>query len=448
MCTAQPHGRSRRKCLGIARMTADPKAAADSNPEVAGANEIAARWLERGDQAVRASGANSIPEATHSTRAVWRWPQGVILYHSWLLTGRHLSFAPAHQLLRDVWVDGFFAISGFLITWSWFRHPRLRDYFVARGLRILPGLWFCLMVTAFVIAPIGVAVQGGSAGRLLLSRAPFEYVLGNSAVMLTEQGIGGTPSGIPVPGVWNGSLWTLIWEVLCYIAVAVFGVVTLLRRRWFIPALLALTLLWSARLPAWSVFADLAEMQQSMDPDTAVLFVQAIVARFAVMFLAGAFIYQIRNVIPARWSLVALSGVVVLAASLLPNYRVLAAIPLAYAVIVSGALIHNKRLRLRTDLSYGVYVYAWPDAAIAGYLWARSFESGCIRDGRNHRHRATGRVQLVRRREASDISQDSYRNEGDVRRPMHRRQGSDAPSTEHGPSSAPRTVLHKMETTT
>lgn len=45
---------------------------------------------------------------------------------------------------------------------------------------------------------------------------------------------------------------------------------------------------------------------------------------------------------------------------LVPNYRVVAAIPLAYAVIVSGALIHNQRMRLRTDLSYGVYIYAWP----------------------------------------------------------------------------------------
>ena len=26
----------------------------------------------------------------------------------------------------------------------------------------------------------------------------------------------------------------------------------------------------------------------------------------------------------------------------------------------TGALIHNKSLRLRTDLSYGVYVYAFP----------------------------------------------------------------------------------------
>jgi peptidoglycan/LPS O-acetylase OafA/YrhL len=83
-------------------------------------------------------------------------------------------------------------------------------------------------------------------------------------------------------------------------------------------------------------------------------------ARFACMFLAGALLYRFRDLIPARWSLVAVSIVIVLAASLLPNYRVLAAIPLAYAIIVSGALIHNQRLRLKTDFSYGVYIYAFP----------------------------------------------------------------------------------------
>lgn|GEM_PF-5180271 len=29
-------------------------------------------------------------------------------------------------------------------------------------------------------------------------------------------------------------------------------------------------------------------------------------------------------------------------------------------MIISGALIHNKRMNLRTDLSYGTYVYACP----------------------------------------------------------------------------------------
>jgi peptidoglycan/LPS O-acetylase OafA/YrhL len=286
---------------------------------------------------------------------------GVVLYHSWPLAGHQVSFVPAHQLLRDVWVDGFFAVSGFLITWSWFRHPRVREYFCARSLRILPGLWVCLMVTAFVIAPITVAIQGSSALRLLLSRAPIEYVLENSAVLLVKQDIGGTPRGVPVPGLWDGPLWTLAWEVLCYIAIAGLGVTGLLRRRWFIPTALTLAVLWSALLPPWSVFADAIEAQHRIeDPASAALLVQAIAARFVVMFLAGALLYQFRSLIPARWSLVVLSVVIVLAACFLPNYRLVAAIPLAYAIIVSGALIHNKRLRLRTDLSYGVYIYAWP----------------------------------------------------------------------------------------
>lgn len=50
------------------------------------------------------------------------------------------------------------------------------EYLTARALRILPGYYVCLIVTAFVIAPIGVAIQGGAALKLLFSTAPFEYV--------------------------------------------------------------------------------------------------------------------------------------------------------------------------------------------------------------------------------------------------------------------------------
>ncbi len=222
-------------------------------------------------------------------------------------------------------------------------------------------MWACLIVTAFVIAPIAVVTQGGSAAKLLLSRAPFEYVLENSAARIFQPDIGGTPRGVPWFGVWNGSLWTLVWELLCYIAVAGLGVVGLLRRRWLIPALLALALYFSAKLTPYRVLGEAPpETWQHIDAATVKLVTDGIAARFAVMFLAGALLYRFRGVIPARWSLVAVSLVIVLAASLLPNYRVVAAIPLAYAIIVSGALIHNKRLRLRTDLSYGVYIYAFP----------------------------------------------------------------------------------------
>lgn len=287
---------------------------------------------------------------------------GVILWHAYPLTGRDVSYEPLHQLLRDGWVDGFFAISGFLITASWFKNPRLRTYFAARGLRLLPGLWVCLIVTAFVVAPIGVAMQGDAGLRLLFSAAPLEFVAKNSAVAILQPKVGTTPSDVPWPNGWNGSLWTLQWELFCYIGIAVLGVMGLLARRWVIPLAMALAVLASALAPAWamSLLEEPHDPQQEIDPKTALLVLGAIAARFAVMFLAGALLYQLRDVIPARWSLVALSVALVLAASLMPNYRVIGAIPLAYAIIASGALVHNKYLRLRTDLSYGVYIYAFP----------------------------------------------------------------------------------------
>jgi peptidoglycan/LPS O-acetylase OafA/YrhL len=331
-----------------------------ADPKVAGDNAIVSRWEKR-----RPTSPTLGEEFDPRSNALNAWrltlATGVILYHAWPLTGRPVTFEPAHQFLRDGWVDGFFAISGFLITSSWFRRPRLRDYFLARGLRILPGLWACLIVTAFVIAPTAVAVQGGSAAKLLRSRAPFEYVLGNSAVVLFKKDIAGTPSGIPYFGIWDASLWTLYWEVLCYITIAGLGVVGLLRRRWLIPALLALMVYWSVKLPPHNPFAEAPPgLRLHIDTEAQRLMTDATAARFATMFLAGALLYRFRNVIPARWSLVVVSLVIVLAALLLPNYRVVGGIPLAYAIIVSGALIHHKRFALSTDLSYGVYIYAFP----------------------------------------------------------------------------------------
>jgi peptidoglycan/LPS O-acetylase OafA/YrhL len=328
-----------------------------ANPEVVGDNEdetVSRRWK---------CSIGEVFDPQNNALNAWRLilATGVILCHAWPLTGRRISFEPLHQLMEDGWVDGFFAISGFLITWSWFRQKRARDYFFARGLRLLPGLWVCLIVTAFVIAPIALAIQGGSAVKLLLSHAPFEYVLGNSAVMLQKHDIAGTPGGIPWLGEWNGSLWTLFWEALCYVAIAGLGIAGLLGRRWVIPILLTLVVIWSAILPPYSRLIDAPPGAHiHLDAAGQQLVMSGMAARFALMFLAGALLYRFRDVIPARWSLVVASVVIVLAASLLPNYRVIAAIPLAYAIIVSGALIRNRRLTLRTDVSYGVYIYAFP----------------------------------------------------------------------------------------
>lgn len=203
-----------------------------------------------------------------------------------------------------------------------------------------------MIVIAFVIAPISVMIQGGSAAAMLTSRAPIEYVLNNAVLNIYYESIDGTPRDVPYPHVWDGVLWTLIFELFCYIAIAVAGVAGLANRRWPAPVVFAFFLAGAALVSY---------------PTTGIPTIFQMISRFALVFAAGAVLHEYRDKIPARWWLVAVSAVIVLVAGLLvPNYRVLAALPLAYAVVVSGALIHNRRLRLRTDLSYGVYIYAWP----------------------------------------------------------------------------------------
>ncbi|MDH6196940.1 peptidoglycan/LPS O-acetylase OafA/YrhL [Mycobacterium frederiksbergense] len=277
----------------------------------------------------------------------------VIMQHSWPLTGRRMT-GPFTQLLTEVWVDGFFVISGFLITSSWMRRPKLREYLAARLLRIVPGLWVCVLVVAFVIAPIGVLVQHGEP---LKFSSQLAWALNNGLLNVFHGDIDGTPMEVPWPGVWDGPLWTLIFELICYIAVAVLGVAGLMSKRWTIPTVFVLSLIGAAAVGY---------------PVLAVETIPQMVTRFALVFSAGALVYQFRDRLPANWSLVALCVVLVVAAGLLPNYRVYAALPLAYAVIVSGALLKRLRPQLRNDISYGIYIYGWPVQqllAMMGLAW-------------------------------------------------------------------------------
>lgn len=268
---------------------------------------------------------------------------GVIVWHAFPLTGADIGFAPLRQLLSNGWVDGFFAVSGFLIVSSWVRRPEWWAFLRARLLRILPAFYTCLFVTALVLAPLGLLLAGISQPPGFWADA-WGYIIHNGALRITQYGIAGTPLEVPYPDVWNGSLWTLWWEFLCYLGVLALGVSGLIRRRWCIPVVFALC-----------VVGVVVTSYGPVDN-----FIVTTMSRFGVMFSAGALVYQLQERLPARWLYVGLAGAVVLAASVLPDYRILAAFPLAYVVITVGALVKNRIFWLRNDISYGVYIYAFP----------------------------------------------------------------------------------------
>lgn len=117
--------------------------------------------------------------------------------------------------LGAIAVDIFFLLSGYLITASWRHSPRLVPYLVRRAARIFPGLVAVLLLTVFVLGPLvtslGAAGYFASAGTwkylFLVVLAPIENVLP------------GVFEGLPYPGAVNGSLWTLRYELLMYLLV-------------------------------------------------------------------------------------------------------------------------------------------------------------------------------------------------------------------------------------
>ncbi len=113
----------------------------------------------------------------------------------------------------------FFIISGFLICRSFDRTKSVGSYFKARFLRIWPLYFVVIMVAVFVLGPI-------------ITELPFNiYISDGSLQYLRNLYFDSEYSGLP----WvfinhynqsvNGSLWTLMYEVVCYILVAVTALV-------------------------------------------------------------------------------------------------------------------------------------------------------------------------------------------------------------------------------
>jgi peptidoglycan/LPS O-acetylase OafA/YrhL len=268
----------------------------------------------------------------------------VIVWHSYALTGHTHLPAWAAQLLGYLPVDAFFAISGFLICRAWARNPRLSRYLTARARRILPGLWVCLLMTAFVIAPIGVLLAGqpslSPAGRV-------GFVLGNASTWASTLSIDGGPQGVPWPGTWNGSLWSLGHEAVCYLVVAVLAVLGLLRRR--VLVCLAATF--------WAMSAALvvAGVPQTVSHPLAKM------PRTGLMFVCGALLWAYRDRVVMDRRLAVAAALAVAAGSLTPNYRLVAAPAVAYLMLyLALAWGRHRRLVIKNDISYGTYVYAFP----------------------------------------------------------------------------------------
>lgn len=271
----------------------------------------------------------------------------VILAHSWTIGGYGETIF--HWIGANS-VNGFFALSGFLIAGSRLRHD-FRHYITRRAQRIFPGFWVCLVVIALVFAPLGALLGGVSwnPGEALA------YIRNNASLVIFDREVGQTLAASPEGANWNRSLWSLMHEFIAYIVCGVLLGVLWVRRNLALAAGIVV-----AVLPLAYVAVPDFDGPPHMINDS---------LRLLAFYFAGVLAYALRDRIRTSHAVAGVAAVTVLIAGFTSETALytLTPIPLTYLLLHIGAT-WRTRIAAKEDASFGLYIYGYPVQQILGIL--------------------------------------------------------------------------------
>jgi peptidoglycan/LPS O-acetylase OafA/YrhL len=280
---------------------------------------------------------------------------GVVYSHSYHVGGFGLEPLAQHSkeqiIVGVICVLGFFGLSGFLVAASFENSRSLGVFALKRIRRIFPGFWACLVVTAFVIAPLIWLVTGRGLGAFPWtgSDGAVSYVLANFFLKVGQHGIGETVAGLPDAGTLNGSLWSLYPEFGCYVMLGILGFCGVLTRsKWFAVVITAIAL----------AFATIDRVQgREAFPEIPALFAFSNLDAFVAAFLVGMCAQLWKEHLVFTPSFCAGLGLLITLLLAYGGFRIAAPVLVPLFLLGVGSLF---ALRLKADLSYGIYIYSFP----------------------------------------------------------------------------------------
>lgn len=279
----------------------------------------------------------------------------VLVSHAWPINLGPRVEEPLKQVfgqsLGTLAVYVFFAISGFLITASFQRTARTKRFVAARVLRLFPGLAVSLLLVALLLGPLVTALPLDVYFSL---RETWSFLFANVTLAFPQFTLPGVFSDNPFPAV-EGSIWTLIHEVLCYVMVLVVGLCGLLtgRRIWIFLGLYALG--WAATVLFPSLFPPRLLTLQNL----------------SLPFVLGMMGWLWRDrIVLSLWGVVVLIFAWALLRTTpagLPALCLMIAYGVAWLAYVPGGWL--RAYNRLGDYSYGVYIYAFPIQGLVVWLF-------------------------------------------------------------------------------
>lgn len=252
-------------------------------------------------------------------------------------------------------MGAFFVLSGFLVAGSALRTRNVRIFLSFRILRIVPALFSEVALSAILLGPL---VTFMALGEYFTDRKFISY-FGNIAGFVHYE-LPGVFVNNPWPNVVNANLWTLPPEFYCYLLLsAAMACRVFYNQRMFVTLFVAA----SVAILFEEIFHVLYLQTRTDTTHFNGWFI-------VYLFFAGSALWHVADKVPLRKDLVLLAVVGYYFSIYFALSDVVAGLLLAYIVVYCGTLKFDRfDSNWRLDLSYGLYLYAFPICQALAYFW-------------------------------------------------------------------------------
>ncbi len=258
-------------------------------------------------------------------------------------------------------LPSFFFISGLLVSQSLEYSSSWRNFLWKRFLRLYPAACLSIVFCAFILGPL---VTSWSMKDYFSSHLFYQFLSTCFLIQVKYQLPGVFENSLLGHSSVNSSLWTICLELKLYLGLLFFWLLKIPGKKYFLFLLIIVLLLAGQVLP-----------------DKTDLLIYNLIGKhvnifgeftYTLVFLTGVLIniYKQKILIKNYWLILILILFIVVVK--FPDLRMLAfiLIPAINLFVATKGLYLLKKITPRADLSYGIYVFAFPfQQVVANYLF-------------------------------------------------------------------------------